>query len=161
MAIFSVFEPPVTGNMRLAKAVVIKDGFSLIAFIAPLIWFLWHRMWLEALGVLVISAVLGGLSMIPGLEVVPALGILVAFFIGMEARNLRINALLRSGWKEWGVVVAASQDEAELRYMDEALGAGEDNQSGFISEAAEPRAHVSRPTAATPIFGLIDYPRKA
>lgn len=142
---------------------MIKDGFAVIAFIAPLIWFLWHRMWREALGVLVISAVLGSISMVPGFEIVPAIGILVSLFIGMEARNLRINSLLRGGWREWGVVVAASQEEAELRYLDEELGlAADDNQSVPGSEAAEFRAFVSRrPSAATPTFGLIDYPRKA
>ena len=142
---------------------MIKDGFSVLAFIAPLIWFLWYRMRLEALGVLVISAVLGSVSMIPGLEAVPLLGVLVSLFIGMEARNLRANALRRHGWVDWGVVVAASQEEAELRYMHEAVGNGDSNDGLVVrADQVEPGAGPLRPSpVTTPTFGLIDYPRKA
>lgn len=162
MAIYSVLEPPVAGDMRLAKAVVIRDGFSVVAFIAPLIWFLWHRMWLEALGVVLIGALLGAISLIPGLEIVPALGILVSLFAGMEARNLRINALRRRGWTEWGVVVASSEGEAELRYMNEALGHAEEEDQRLVPAGAptEARPGVFRPSPMS-TFGLIDYPRKA
>jgi len=163
MAIYSVLEPPVRDEASLARAVVIKDGFSVVAFIAPLLWFLWYRMWLEALGVLVISAILAGISMIPGLEVVSALGILVALFIGMEARNLRASALRRRGWRDWGVVVAASHEEAELRYMHEAMGNGESGD-GLVVRADAQEAGTGRlraSPATIPTFGLIDYPRKA
>src|SRR5690606_25113496 len=105
---------------RVERAVVVKDGFSVIAFVAPLLWFLWHRMWLEAVVVFVISAILGAGSMIPGLEAAPAAGLLVSLFAGLEARNLLVESYRRRGWAEWGAIIAPSRDEAEIRYTAEA-----------------------------------------
>jgi len=164
MAIYSVLEPPDTGDTRFEKAVVIKEGFSVIALIAPLLWFLWHRMWLEALAIFIVSAGLGALGMIPGLEVVPILGILVSVFAGLEARNLRAGSFRRHGWKDWGVVVASSHGEAELRYMTEALANRNEGRSAItpVITSGETKIAPTRsvPTAKAPAFGLIDYPRR-
>src|SRR5690606_1403559 len=164
MAIYSVLEPPDTGDARFEKAVVIKEGFSVIALIAPLLWFLWHRMWLEAVAIFIISAGLGLLGMIPGLEVAPGLGILVSVFAGLEARNLQAGSFRRHGWKDWGVVVASSHGEAELRYMTEALAIRDETRSAVppVSASSETKVIPTRsvPSAKAPAFGLIDYPRR-
>ena len=46
MASYVVMEPPEGGP---EQAILVRDGFALLAFIMPFLWFLWHRMWLEAL----------------------------------------------------------------------------------------------------------------
>lgn len=164
MAIYSVLEPPETGDTGFEKAVVIRDGFSVVALIAPLLWFLWHRMWLEALVIFIVSTGLGVLSMIPGLEAAPAVGILVSLFVGLEARNLRAGSFRRRGWKDWGVVAASSYKEAELRYMTEALANRSESHSAAVPASIpdETRTISARsvPFARTSAFGLVDYSRR-
>ncbi|MCZ0736020.1 DUF2628 domain-containing protein [Phreatobacter sp. AB_2022a] len=99
----------------------VPDTFSLIAFIAPWAYFLWHRMWLVtfayllAVGVVILGLGAAGLTG----PVVAAIGFVFNLVIGLEATNLRRWTLDRSGFREQAVVVAASRDEAERRYFAE------------------------------------------
>lgn len=156
---YCVLEPPDAGDARVLKALVIKDGFSVVAFLAPLLWFLWHRMWLEAAIVFAISAVLGATGMIPGLEAAPVAGLLVSLFAGLEARNLLVESHRRRGWRDWGVIIAPNRDEAEIRYTAEAYdGTQEDQEAASI--AANQTITKFAPNAKKAAFGLIDYPRR-
>lgn len=160
MASYLVMEPT-SQTARAEKAVIIRDGFSVLAFLFPLFWFLWHRMWLEALAFLVIAFTLAGLATTVGSDpLVPLLSILLAILIGMEAPALRVAMLRRRDWVEWGVVEAANHGEAEVRY------AAEVEQAGRVPIVpASPDSGVS--PSVTSIggrksgrsFGLIDYPR--
>lgn len=163
MASYLVLEPPRDAPERVEKAVMIRDGFTLLAFIFPLIWFLWYRMWPESLAFLAVALAIGAVGELSGLSaVVPALSLLVAVLIGLEAQALRAASLRRKGWTEWGVVEGASYDEAEERYA----AAAEPAESAALPPAippavsAAPRAARSGTGARAPAFGLIDYPRK-
>ena len=120
MAIYSVFEPPHT-ETKYEDALLLRDRFSLFAFLAPLIWFLWHRMWFEALMVVVLSLGVMVLGFLPGGGIAPIVMLLVSLFVGLEARNLQQAFLRRRGWREWGVVVAPNFEQAEMRYLGQAL----------------------------------------
>jgi hypothetical protein len=156
---FCVLEPPDEGDTPVENALVIKDGFSVVAFLVPLLWFLWHRMWLEAAIVLAISAVLGATAMTPSLQATPVAGLLVSLFAGMEARNLLVEARRRRGWRDWGVIVAPNRDEAEIRYIAEAYKGTKRNRETKNSPASQAATKFA-PNAKKSAFGLIDYPRK-
>lgn len=113
MASYVVMEPPQADS----DAVLVRDGFYFLAFLLPFLWFLWHRMWVEA-GIALVVAILLGFVPVLG----PAsgmLGLLVGLYVGLDAAALRIAALRRRGWREWGVVEAANPADAELRYFAE------------------------------------------
>lgn len=113
MASYVVMEPPETHS----DAALVRDGFYFFAFPVPVLWFLWHRMWLEA-GIAFIAAIVIGLM--PGLSPLSfPLALLVGLYVGLDAAALRISALRRRGWREWGVVEAANRIEAETRYFTE------------------------------------------
>ncbi|WEX09595.1 DUF2628 domain-containing protein [Chelativorans sp. AA-79] len=162
MASYVVVEPPDTRPDRAEKAVVVRDGFSLFALIIPLLWFLWHRMWLEAAAFFVAALLLAGLGTLPGFTMLaPLLSLFLYIFIGLEAQALRIASLRRRGWEVWGVVEAGSRDEAEARYVAEAEEMpARQPASGTPEVPVAPRAHPGAPRSASPAFGLIDYPRK-
>lgn len=158
MASYVVMEPP---EGDLEQAVLIRDGFAFLAFIMPFLWFLWHRMWLEALAALAAALVIGALGTLEGWSVTATVASLcLSFFLALEARNLRVAMLERRGWREWGVVDAAGCDEAEIRFM-----------AGLLSDKAEARNEPSPPAlserpapargpgrASEPALGLFTYP---
>ncbi|RUU29191.1 DUF2628 domain-containing protein [Mesorhizobium sp. M6A.T.Ce.TU.016.01.1.1] len=120
MAIYVVMEPPGRGEKSDMTAFV-RDGFSWLGFLVPPLWLLWHRLWIEAALAFVAQALLSmlaeGLSL--GLAG-PLLSLLVSLYVGLEGQALRIAALRRRGWHEWGVVEADRLDDADTRYVLEA-----------------------------------------
>jgi hypothetical protein len=151
VASYVIFEPP--GQPEPEHAVFARDGFHWLAFLFSVLWFLWYRLWIEA-GL--VFAAMVGLSAIKGIEglqgAVLVISFLLALGLGFEAPALRIAALRRRGWREWGIVEANSGDEAAIRYLADA---------GAVP-ASEPTYEPSAPTAArrpgTSALGLLHYP---
>ena len=49
MAVYVVMEPPgASRNDAASGAVLVRDAFSVLAFLLPPLWLLWHRLWIEA-----------------------------------------------------------------------------------------------------------------
>ena len=48
MASWIVMQPPAARARGGADATFVRDGFSLLAFLVPPLWLLWHRLWIEA-----------------------------------------------------------------------------------------------------------------
>jgi glucose-6-phosphate-specific signal transduction histidine kinase len=157
MASYVVMEP---GEMRTADAdrtVYVRDGFSLIAFLVPILWLLWHRLWMEAalaFAAAVVLAASGQALNLSGWVTVP-LSLLIAFYIGLEGSALRISALRRRGWREWGVVEANGRDEAEMRYVAETVDEVAKPVADGIAERAETRII---PSPFDPALGMLGYP---
>ena len=62
MTVFSVYEPASDDDdvaARAEKIAFVKDGFSWPAFLVPVLWLLYQRMWIELVAFLV---VIGGLQ---------------------------------------------------------------------------------------------------
>lgn len=157
MAGYVVMEPPrATGAEAGAKAEFVRDGFSLPAFIAPVLWLLWFRLWLEAILVLLAAAIIAALGNFTGLaSVLPALSLLVSAYIGVEGQAMRLARLRRRGWHEAAVIEAGNRSEAEIRYFSGAYA----GQSGQPTERpAAPPATVQPKPAAGPALGLFEYP---
>ncbi|GJD93042.1 DUF2628 domain-containing protein [Methylobacterium iners] len=113
----------------LDRAELVPDGFSWRAFAFGPLWFLYHRLWIAALGVLALllaAAVLGrflGLNPLAG----TAISLLLQVLIGLEASSLRRWTYARRGRPARDAVVAASPIEAErkalTRWLDPANAA--------------------------------------
>lgn len=157
MAIYVVFEP--RGEQKASiDARFVRDGFAFLAFLLPPLWFLYYRLWPEALLVLVVIALLAALATEPAIgEAGPGLALLFAVAMGLEANALRMAGLRRRGWREREVIEAAERAEAEIRYFTDADRPGE-------SEPGEPpRAHSEAAVRLQrarphPALGLLSYP---
>lgn len=101
----------------LERAVLVRDGFSWGAFVFTVLWFLAHRLWLAALGVLL--ALVAFNVLLSALDVRPFAAILAqglfAALIGLEANSLRRWTLARHGRPAVDVVSAAGREEAETK----------------------------------------------
>ena len=58
MAIYTVHAPASYGidpRVTADKVVFVRDGFYVWAFLAAIVWLMWHRLWLALLGYIVLS----------------------------------------------------------------------------------------------------------
>ncbi|PYE89078.1 DUF2628 domain-containing protein [Phyllobacterium leguminum] len=158
MASFVVMQPPPEAGANAAeRTVFVRDGFSLLALIVPVLWLLFHRLWFEATLILAVSLALGMAGQywnMPG--TVTVLMVLVSILVALEGNNWRLAALRRRGYAEKGVIEADDRSEAEIRYF----------AGGDLSEEPSPPTPVAptrkrRPARSAPSggrVGLVGYP---
>ncbi|MCO5161460.1 MAG: DUF2628 domain-containing protein [Mesorhizobium sp.] len=155
MSSFLVMEAPEGRD----EAVYIRDGFHLVAFLLPPVWLAWHRLWIEALVAFAVMAVLASLGNVSGFGgAAPLLSLLVSLYVGLEAPAIRIAALRRRGWREWGVVDAYDRDDAETKHL---FAEGSDTVEDSAAPATpmpSPEPLSPRPVPAGPALGLFSYP---
>lgn len=157
MAIYVVMEPPASGGRK--DGVLVRDGFHLLAFLVPVIWLLWHRLWIEALAAVVVALALAALGSISGYGPASSLlSLLVAVYVGLEGAALRLAALRRRGWREWGAVEAGDAGEAEIRYLAEAQGDAEEGGIGARQPLQAEPSRRAAPPPPGPALGLLSYP---
>ena len=154
MASYVVMVPPTGGNAE--DTVFVRDGFTWLGLLVAPVWFAWHRLWIEAVVTFAVMATLSVLGEKLGLEGAgSALSLLVSLYVGFEGQGLRISALRRRGWREWGVVEARNRGDAEIRHALEA-------DDGLEEPAPMPRmvpdANLARPAQTGIALGLTHTP---
>ncbi|PWK63436.1 DUF2628 domain-containing protein [Aminobacter sp. AP02] len=156
MAIHVVMEPPASAGKNASEAAVfIRDGFYVLGFIVPLLWLLWHRLWLEAAVTLAVTMALAVASEAAGLTfAAPLLPLLISLYVGLEGGALRIAALRRAGWRQWGVIEADNLEDAETRYLFN----GETDDAPAPAAVAIASPATPRPQPAGGALGLLHYP---
>ncbi|AZO10305.1 MULTISPECIES: DUF2628 domain-containing protein [unclassified Mesorhizobium] len=155
MAIYVVMDPP-AGASRGDATRFVRDGFTWLGFLFSPLWLAWHRLWIEAALTFAVMAVLPLLAEKLGLEWAgSALSLLVSLYVGLEGQALRIAALRRRGWREWGVVEAGWLADAEIRHALEA-------EAGAEEQAPLPRivpdTQLARPAQTGLALGLTHTP---
>jgi Protein of unknown function (DUF2628) len=118
-----VFEPQDAAPETLAaadKAVFIKDGFSIGAFLIAPVWLLWRRMWLVFIAWLVVYIALDRLGAVfhVGDILMSVLTLVLALGFALEANQLRAWTLRGKGWRFAGVACGNSRVEAEYRHFE-------------------------------------------
>lgn len=101
----------------LERAHLVPDGFSWTAFAYGPLWFLYHRLWLSALGVLALLAATAYLGHAAALNPVAGfvVALLVQLLVGLEASSLRRWTYARRGRPVRDAVLAGSLEEAEMK----------------------------------------------
>ncbi|MFN3545928.1 MAG: DUF2628 domain-containing protein [Mesorhizobium sp.] len=158
MAIYVVMEPP--RDRAVADEVYVRDGFHWIGFLLPLVWLLWNRLWIETLVLLAVMLGLGLLGETSGSAeaIVGGFTLLVSIYVGLEGSALRIWALRRRGYLEWGVVEADNRDDAEVRYLS-AQPDGSPPEQRPLPPIRQGLATSSSSAAGNePELGLFGYP---
>lgn len=159
MTIYTVHAAPASapgGADEAERMIFVKDGFCWPAFLIPVIWMLYRRLWvalclyaLFAVGLEIVGRTLGA-------PTATALGLLGALYLGVEGSTLRRWSLARRRFVERGVAEGRSLEEAEMRFFHRLAGAtpaGADPVEG--GAAAGP---VARPSFSADIVGLFPTP---
>ncbi len=143
---------------RADEAVLVRDGFSWLAFLVPPLWLLWHRLWAEGIIAILLMGAFSGLGEMAGMGIAGSLlGLLVSIYVGLEGQAMRVAALRRRGYRQWGVVEGGNADEAYMRYAHEAAAEPDRLEPAVAIVPAETAGQ--RPVRPAPSLGLIPYGR--
>jgi hypothetical protein len=122
MPVYTVHAPMSFGaDLRAAdKVTFVRDGFHLAAMVFGPLWLIWNRLWLAALGWLVVTSLLdAGLARLgAGPMAVFFADLLVAILLGLEGASLQRWTLSRRNWRQLDIIVADDEDAAERRFFD-------------------------------------------
>ena len=121
MAVLTVHEPKGLTGRGFAEArriVFVKEGFSWPALFIPLLWLLYHRMWLILLAYLVaVVAAQTALQAIGNAAFAGLGGLMLAVLFALVANDVRRWHLGRKGFLLRGVVAGGDRDDCERRFF--------------------------------------------
>ena len=116
MKAYTVHAPPGAPEATDRFAFV-KDGFSWPAFVVPLLWTLWHKMWLTLIGYIIFVLLLAWIDLLISTGTAMLVGLIGSFFLALEANNFRRRSLDQRGWIDLGASSGRDLDEAEIRFF--------------------------------------------
>jgi len=123
VTVYSVYEPPAETKDLVERAdrlAFVKEGFSWPAFFVPLLWPLYHRMWIEFVVLLLIYI---GIQLVVGAEpqaqaLSAWIGLAISVLFAFEANDLREASLARRGYKFAGTAAGRGRTEAERFFFN-------------------------------------------
>jgi Protein of unknown function (DUF2628) len=122
MPVYTVHAPSTSAaDLRAADAFVFaRDGFHFWAMILGPFWLVWNRLWLAAIGwvILTVGLEIGLARLGAGRAAIWSAEVLVALLLGLEAGSLKRWTLSRRRWRELDTVVADNEEAAEHRFFD-------------------------------------------
>lgn len=147
MAIYTALVPPGARRARLTagdaeRTIFVKDGFAWPALFFPLLWTLWHRLWLVFLGYLAVAVAVEAMSAAAGGPAIGAVAALFALLFAFEANALRRWTLERRGWTFAAAVSGSTQEEAEARFFARYQGLSTSADAGDIIPPQAGRSSV-------------------
>lgn len=103
---------------KIEDVVLLKDGFSWLAFFFSGLWFLYYRMWKEFLVLIVVNVAFVFLAKISSNFDRILLEIAFIFMVALNANYWRAESLKKSGYEFAGLVFGADQVDAKLHFVD-------------------------------------------
>ena len=131
MSIYAVYA---RDGSDVGASLFVKEGFSVGAFLFNVMWFVYHKMWIESVLVLLLLLFVRYTGAF--LNVQPFHTVLCAaasVLCGVIGNDLRQFLLLRRGYRHRASIVASSTNEAKFRLyahlMDDRWGFSESGDS--------------------------------
>ncbi len=152
MAIYTVYVPQEAAPgspTALDRAVLVRDSFHWLAFLFPVLWLLFNRLWLALLIFLAISIGGSAAAQAAGFPQsgIAVAGLLFSLLVGLLAPDIKGWTLSRRGYPAVDVVAAPDQEDAERRFFERWL-ARPARAAGYSTPAA------ALPQSAQPVLGL-------
>jgi hypothetical protein len=160
MRYYSVYAPP-EGADSPERFAFVKDGFSWPAFFVPIIWMLWHRLWLALVWYVVFLLLVAWTGRLIGEDTAFVIAVLGSVLLALEANNLRRASLEGREWDEAGLSFGRNLDEAEVRYFaDSAERIDPRDRRAAMLRAAASSGPVPDAGHDQPILGLFPEPER-
>jgi len=106
---------PVVSDADMA---LVKEGFSWPGLVFAGLWALWHRMWLAAVAIFAVFAIVSGLLAGAGPAAQALASALLGLGLGLFGNDIRRWHLRRRGFAEAGAVRGENLTEAERRFLE-------------------------------------------
>jgi Protein of unknown function (DUF2628) len=117
MRVYTVHENPAYDDER--RVVLVKEGFCWPALFFTIVWAVYRRVWL-GLGLYLLGLVAVSLlemALLPDAGAVSVFDILYALLVGAVANDVRRASLKGRGYREAGVVIGETLDDAEHHWF--------------------------------------------
>ena len=159
MRFYSVHAPPEGPDLK-DRFRFIKDGFSWPALFVPVVWILWHRLWLALVWYVVFMLVIAWAGRLGGDDLALPLALIGTLFLALQANDIRRAALERRGWDEVGGSFGRNIVEAEARFFADApVQPNPLDRRGAMLRAAYTPAHVQQ-AAEEHVIGSFPEPER-
>jgi hypothetical protein len=122
VTVFAVYEPPVQARdltERADRLAFVKEGFSWPAFFVPLLWLIYHRMWIE-LVVLILVYIAMQLAIgtnTEGQTLTAWAGFAISVLFAFAANDLRSASLERRGYRFVAAASGRDRIDAERSFF--------------------------------------------
>jgi len=135
-----------SAGQTLGSALFVREGFSWGAFFFSILWAIGHGMWLGALAMAALLALIVGLPEIFALDWASRAVLLVGFlfFCGFNGNDWHRAGLKESGWDLVSVIAARDRDHAVIR-LARLLRRGAEGAAQNSPSADTPRATQTTP----------------
>lgn len=163
MIVYTVHEPadaPADALSRADAAAFVKEGIAWWALFVPVLWLLYHRLWVVlALYVSAMILLHGGLAWAGVGEATSFwVTLVISILFAVQANDLRRWTLERRGFRLVGTVSGRTLAECELKYFASVVEAAEPVATEPPLAAPAP-VKPTRPRSDNEIIGL--FPDKA
>ncbi len=132
-----------------ARVSFVRDGFTFVGFLLPLVWLLWNRLWLEAALLFAAFGLIGYAAFLvvgdKAPELMPFVSMAFGLLCGLEGPARLVADLERRGMKVSEVIVASS------RRMAEEIFAG---RFDFASPVQTPSSRAFQPVSSRSLIPL-------
>lgn len=155
MRAYTVHAP--STNPEPERFVFVKDGFSWPALLIPLLWMLWHRLWLVLIVYIAFGFTVAGIDRYVDETLALLVGIAGALILGLEGNNLRRMALRARRWRDVGESFGRNLSEAEIRFFAGWADLSPLTREALLAGASGP-AQPAAADADEPILGLFPEP---
>jgi hypothetical protein len=164
VTVYSVYEPPVPATDVIARAdrlAFVREGFSWVALLVPLLWLAYHRMWIEFVVLLLvyIGLQLAFGSDAQGQALMAWAGLAISVLFAFEANDLRTASLERRGYRLAGVASGRDRVDVERSFFVKWLPEQERAQSITPPPRRETAARTPLPRGeGEEVIGLFPRP---
>lgn len=155
MTVYSVYEPASDADLdaRVAKVAFVKEGIAWLALFVPILWLIYHRMWLE---LVVYLAIFLSLPLFfgtdpAGREMAGWASLALTVVFAFEANDLRCWALRRRGFAFAGTTFGRDRVEAETRFFSRWLP-GQEKQTAGPDARRTPAGMRQTPAKGSPLI---------
>lgn len=165
MSTFTVHEPPNPPADRIDRAdalLFVKDGFSWLTALFPLLGFIAQSLWLPAVAYVVIVSIVAWVLDQLSLDAawISLLVMALNVYLGFELSTIKRWSLDQAGWRTVGTVTGKNLDDCERRFMESWLpdqpavsthrgGHGSSGGASPVPTSGQPSSVVARPKAAS------------
>src|SRR5687768_16524893 len=118
MRAYTVHAPP-GDDAPPERFAFVKDGFSWPALFIPILWLVWHRLWLALVWYIAWVLALAWVDRLAGEGWATILAVLGALFLALEGNDIRRRSLASRGWRDLGAAAGSNREEAEIRFFGE------------------------------------------
>ena len=160
MPAYVIYEKPgLSLEETIASAVLVKDKFSWPAFLLPILWMLFKKLWWVLPVYLFVLFAMSLSDLYLPLWASMLTSFFVALLIGLEAPNLVGWSLERKGYREVLTLYAENKDHCEALYIRERTRLAENGQwPSAPGESVSPSPKLTKrggpPPSNQPVIGL-------